>query len=89
MLALPTELTHLQANDCLKLLRQGLEASSSPELVVDASALKRFDSAALGVLLEFRRAALARGRRMLVRGLPSSLADLAVLYGIMELLPPA
>ena len=89
MLELPTELTHTQANACLRMLRQGLGAGDDPEVVVDASALTRFDSAALAVLLEFRRAALACGKRMLVRGLPTSLGDLAALYGIIELLPPA
>ncbi len=89
MLALPSNLTHLQANACLRVLREGLAGNDGPEVVVDASALNRFDSAALAVLLEFRRATLARGKRMLVRGLPRSLGDLATLYGIIELLPPA
>ena len=79
----------MQANACLRLLRQGLDAHNRPEVVVDASALNQFDSAALAVLLEFRRAALARGKRMLVLGLPASLGDLAALYGIIDLLPAA
>jgi len=51
--------------------------------------LNRFDSAALAVLLEFRRESLALGKRFSVHGLPARLADLATLYGIIELLPAA
>jgi phospholipid transport system transporter-binding protein len=89
VLALPKELTRSQASACLALLAQGLRSESSPEVVVDASALNRFDSAALAVLLEFRRESLALGKRFSVRGLPARLANLATLYGIIELLPAA
>ena len=89
MLVLPKELMQSQASACLTLLTQGLRSESSPEVVVDASALSRFDSAALAVLLEFRRESLALGKRFSVRGLPARLADLATLYGIIELLPAA
>ena len=87
MLVLPKELTQSQAGACLRMLVQGLPAQSGPEVVVDASALSRFDSAALAVLLEFRRESLAAGKRFLVRGMPQRLGDLATLYGIAELLP--
>ncbi len=89
MLALPQELTQSQATACLRVLVQGLRAESGPEVVVDASALSRFDSAALAVLLEFRRETLALGKRFAVSGMPSRLGDLAAVYGIAELLPPA
>jgi phospholipid transport system transporter-binding protein len=87
MLVLPNELTHTQANACLRMLVQGLRAQTGPEVVVDATALSRFDSAALAVLLEFRRESLAVGKRFSIRGLPARLGDLASLYGISELLP--
>ncbi len=89
MLVLPKELTHSQATACLRMLVQGLRAQEGPQVVVDASGLSRFDSAALAVLLEFRRESLALGKHFLVRSLPARLADLATLYGIMELLPAA
>ena len=89
MLVLPKELTHSQATACLALLVQGLRAQAGPEVVVDATALSRFDSAALAVLLEFRRESLALGKRFSIRGLPARLGDLATLYGIVELLPSA
>lgn len=89
MLVLPQELTQAQASACLRMLLQGLRSQAGPQVVVDATALSRFDSAALAVLLEFRRESLALGKRFSVRGLPARLADLAALYGIVELLPPA
>ncbi len=87
MLVLPPELTQSQATACLRMLVQGLRAQCDPEVVVDATALSRFDSAALAVLLEFRRESLGLGKRFSIRGLPSRLRDLAALYGIDELLP--
>lgn len=89
MLVLPKELTQTQATACLRMLVQGLRALSGQDVVVDATGLSRFDSAALAVLLELRRETLAQGKRFSVRGLPARLADLASLYGIVELLPAA
>lgn len=89
MLVLPAELTHKQATACLRMLVQGLRAQSGPDVVVDATALDRFDSAALAVLLEFRRESLALGKSFSIRGLSPRLLDLATLYGIAELLPSA
>ena len=86
VLVLPQELTHAQATASLEALVQGLASLSSPEAVVDASPLSRFDSSALAVLLEFRRAALAQGKRFSTQGLPRRLADLAGVYGVLELL---
>ena len=54
MLVLPADLTRNQANACLKMLLQGLQSEPGPQVVVDATALGRFDSAALAVLLECR-----------------------------------
>lgn len=69
------------------MLVQGLRAQSELAVVVDASALEKFDSAALAVLLELRREGLAQGKVMRFRGLPQRLRDLAGVYGIAELLP--
>lgn len=89
VLALPKELTHAQANACLAQLRQGLSSSSESVVTLDASPLLEFDSAALAVLLAFRRQCLKEGRTFAIHGLNSRLADLAALYGIDELLPLA
>ena len=86
MLTLPSELTQTQASDCLRQLSQALPAETGPCVVVDAAALQRFDSAALAVLLDLRRKALAANKSFAVSSLPNRLADLARLYGIDSLL---
>lgn len=86
MLVLPSELTHKQATVCLRMLVQGLPSQTGPAVVVDAAALKVFDSSALAVLLEFRRASLACSKRFEIRGLTPRLVDLARVYGVADLL---
>lgn len=89
MLILPSELTLQQATACLQMLVQGLKASKDAVVVADVSALQRFDSSALAVLLECRREALALGKQFSVSSLPARLRELAGLYGVAELLPDA
>ena len=86
MLVLPAELTHAQATTCLNLLLQAARAETGAQVLVDATALARFDSSALAVLLECRRAALAAGRRFAVQGLPPALTGMAGLYGVQDLI---
>ena len=86
MLVLPAELTQQQAPACLRMLVQGLRSQAQQQVVADASALQRFDSSALAVLLECRREALALGKNFSVKGLPARLRSLAGLYGVGELL---
>ncbi len=87
MLSLPVELTHGQAKACLAQLIAGLDAEAASPVVVNATALGRFDSSALAVLLELRRVCMRSGKAFVVRGLPPHLSDLATLYGIEGLLP--
>ncbi len=87
MLQLPAELTHGQATACLAQLVSGLQAEAASPVVVDATALGRFDSSALAVLLELRRTCERGGKAMVVQGLPPHLSDLAALYGVEGLLP--
>ncbi len=89
MLVLPTELTHEQAPACARMLAQALRAEADTAVVADASALARFDSSALAVLLECRREALALGKSFSVAHLPARLRALAGLYGVAQLLPSA
>jgi phospholipid transport system transporter-binding protein len=70
------------------MLAQGLR-SQPVAVVADAGALAHFDSSALAVLLECRREALAGGKTFAVARLPARLRELAVLYGVAELLPAA
>ena len=86
MLVLPAELTHTQANTCLDMLREAARSTKAARVLVDASALVRFDSSALAVLLESRRDALHDGKGFAVVGLPARLHELAGLYGVAELL---
>ena len=89
MLVLPPELTHRQATACLGMLMQRLRGHREPAVVVDAKALKVFDSSALAVLLECRREVLAEGKSFAVHDLPAALVGMAGLYGVDTLLSPA
>ena len=86
MLVLPADLTRNHASACLQMLVQGLKALGDASVVVDASALVRFDSSALAVLLELRRESQAQGKSVRIRALPERLRDLANVYGIAGLL---
>ncbi|EYC52265.1 anti-sigma-factor antagonist [Hylemonella gracilis str. Niagara R] len=86
MLVLPDDLTHLQANACLPMLVQAIPSQTGPAAQVDASALERFDSSTLAVLLEFRRACLAQGKGLELLHLNPRLIELARLYGVDGLL---
>ena len=89
MLMLPAALTLREARASLRMLSQALqrEGTAGP-VAIDASALRRFDSSALAVLLECQRLARSFGRAFEVRQAPPLLADLARLYGVEPLLLP-
>ena len=70
------------------MLGQAIRSETGPEVVADVSALARFDSSALAVLLECRRESLVRGKRFSVVAWPPRLRELAALYGVGELLTP-
>jgi phospholipid transport system transporter-binding protein len=89
LLVLPAQLTHAEASACSRMLAQALRSEPQQQAVVDASALQRFDSSALAVLLECRREALALGKNLAVANMPPRLGELAGLYGASELLAPA
>jgi phospholipid transport system transporter-binding protein len=72
------------------MLLQGLQSEPGPQVVVDATALGRFDSSALAVLLELPPRRPARWARHWPFGpCRNACATLATLYGIAELLPAA
>jgi len=85
VIKLPESLTQATATLCLNELGNALSAQPAA-VVVDASALNRFDSSALAVLLALRRQAAQLGKSFTVEGLPQRLGDLARLYGIAALL---
>jgi phospholipid transport system transporter-binding protein len=87
MLLLPATLTSREARVTLRMLQQTLQSEGSETpVVVDAGSLQQLDSAALAVLLEIERLAVAWGRAFVVRGVPAKLAALAKLYGVDVLL---
>lgn len=91
-LALPEILLHEQAVGCLQQLTVRLQSSGAAgaeaprDWVIDASALRDFDSSALAVLLACRRSAHGLGGTLRVQGLPAALRELASVYGVLELL---
>ena len=87
MLSLPSKLTHDDAQALVRTLTAQI-AAQSDGVVVSAGQLREFDSSALAVLLECRRAATAAGKRFSVHQLPSKLLQLASLYGVVQLLVP-
>ena len=87
MLLLPATLTSREARVTLRMLKQALQSEGSEgPVIVEAGSLQHLDSAALAVLLEVQRLAVAWGRAFEVRGVPAKLAALAKLYGVDQLL---
>ncbi|MES2960502.1 MAG: STAS domain-containing protein [Pseudomonadota bacterium] len=88
MFTLPMTLTLAQANDAVLSIELALGQGSVERgaLVVDAHALRHFDTAAIAVLLEARRLARAAGRSFEVRGAPTAMVELSALYGVDALL---
>ena len=94
MFALPETLTLAQANTAVRSIEDALGQGDVEKgaFVVDAGALRSFDTSAIAVLLDARRLAHAAGRALEVRGAPAMMIELSGLYGIDELLgfsPPA
>ena len=83
---LPPTLTLDTAAGALRALHGEPAAAGGAALTIDASALTRFDSAALALLLQARRLAQASGRAFAVHGAPAPLLQLARLYGVQQLL---
>jgi phospholipid transport system transporter-binding protein len=82
-LALPAKLSIAEASAAVAALAPQA-GQGSGALVVDASALKTFDSSAIAALLELRRR--APGREFSVSGAPTAMVELATMYGVAELL---
>ena len=58
-------------------------------LVIDFSGITGVDSSAVALLLEWRRQAASRGKRLEFVNLPPNLLALAGLYGVAELIQQA
>ena len=57
------------------------------DVVVDLAAVTEVDSSALSLLFEWQRTAKRRQHTVSFCNLPASLASLAALYGVTELIP--
>jgi len=66
------------------LAESGKREFGSGDLVVDLAGVTEVDSAALSLLLEWRREAQRRGIRLTFQNLPASLNSLAALYGVSD-----
>ena len=84
MLVLPQQLMHEQAMACLTMLTTALKQEPQ-QVVLDCSALTRFDSSALAVLIELRRTCLHDLKVLQVQDFPPRLAQLADVYGVQDL----
>ncbi|HUP97916.1 MAG TPA: STAS domain-containing protein [Usitatibacter sp.] len=71
-------------------LAQSAEYAARPDLperlTIDFARITAVDSSAVALLLEWRRQALGRGKRLEFANLPPNLLALARLYGVAELI---
>jgi phospholipid transport system transporter-binding protein len=59
------------------------------KICIDFAAITGVDSAAVALLLEWRRMAAQRGKALSFSNLPANLLALADLYGVADLIQPA
>jgi len=89
-LALPEQLRHEEAQTWIGRLEAAIAAQrrgpNGAPVLIDCSALDRFDSSAVVVLLGALRCAQAAGVRITLKNLPDKLLKLASLYGADGLL---
>lgn len=71
--------------NALALREEGLRLFTEQETTLDLSGVTEVDSAAVSLLFEWRRAALAANRRIRYVNLPDNLTSLAKLYGVAEI----
>ena len=57
------------------------------DLQIDFSAVNDVDTAALSLLIEWQRRALAANKKVEFKKLPESLISLAALYGVTDFIP--
>jgi len=70
-------------------LEESARLFTAPSITVDLAGLTEVDSAAISLLLEWRRAAQRDKRKVTYVNLPDNLKSLATLYGVSELLGEA
>jgi phospholipid transport system transporter-binding protein len=68
------------------LLEQGLGAIRAGDTTIDLAGVETVDSAAVALLLAWRRAASEEGKQVTFAGVPTGITSLADLYGVDGLL---
>ncbi len=79
----PLTLSHVTA-----VLAESQPLFKAPRVIVDLSGVTEVDSAAVSLLLEWRREAAKANRSIEFAHLPVSLRSLAELYGVLEFIAP-
>lgn len=84
------EATALTTETAAALVPLGRSAVAAGDFTLDLSNVKQVDSAAVALLLQWQRDALAAGKKFTFSAVPPALASLATLYGMDEVLgtPP-
>ncbi len=78
----PVTMDNVQA-----VLEEGSARFGAGEVTVDLSGVTEVDSSSVSLLLQWVREAEASGRRLRYANLNSNVKSLAVLYGVIDLLP--
>lgn len=78
----------ITVTNVVALLADGDRILTAAEVTVDLAGVTEVDSAAVSLLLEWRRQATRRGGTIRFVNLPDNLTSLARLYGVTELLSP-
>ena len=77
----PLTMSHVTA-----VLAESAQLFEGPRVLVDLSGVTEVDSAAVSLLLEWRREAAKANRKIEYANIPANLTSLAELYGVLELL---
>ncbi len=76
----------VNSGNVVAMLEEGARLFTLPNVTVDLAGLTEVDSAAVSLLLEWRRAAQRDKRIISYVNLPDNVKSLATLYGVTELL---
>lgn len=76
----------LTMKNVTEVLAESTRLFSGPRVLVDLAGVTDVDSAAVSLLLEWRRAAAKAERHIEFANLPPNLTSLAELYGVLELI---
>ncbi|MDN5836133.1 MAG: STAS domain-containing protein, partial [Nitrosospira sp.] len=76
-------------NNVVAVMERGVALFDRDDLIIDLTQVTEVDSSAVSVLLEWRRDAGRRNRRMRFANMPQNLKSLVQLYGVSELIDMA